>query len=108
MKSDSELKQLAADIYENKVFTDRHVPISSKTDLTMIFLLIALGAFSEMPKEEVGKIGLVYEYIEKAGPRSINGFPIFMSLNYISQEEASKVYEYHNEYKSLKESFLKS
>lgn len=105
-KTDTELKQLAADIYDNKVFTDRHIR-GGGNDLQMIFLPIALGAFSDMKKKEREKVSLIYEYISKAGPRSINGYPIFMSVNYLTKEEHNRMNTFYEAYKQIKDSFLK-
>jgi len=43
----------------------------------MIFMSLALGALADMTEEAINDIGLIYEYWDQAGPRSINGYPIF-------------------------------
>lgn len=37
--------------------------------------------------------GMIYEYFSEAGPRSVNGYPTFVSLHMVSQEDAIKVWE---------------
>jgi hypothetical protein len=104
--TDQELRLLAADIYEGRVFTDRQVEDSS--DLPMVFMPIALGAFAEMTEEEFKQIGLIYEYLDKAGPRAINGLPSFFSLRVLDIQYMPKLQQYLDAYKAIKEGFFGS
>jgi hypothetical protein len=98
------LDGLAKDIAMNKIFTSAHMNESSWAScLGLVFMPLALGAFApEKDKEfEVGAlkeepttlqdIGLFYEYWDKAGPRSINGYPIFMSCGVLNHEDTKYV-----------------
>lgn len=40
---------------------------------------MGFGIFHDYPKRYVKSIGALWEYYEKAMPRSVNGLPIFMS-----------------------------
>ena len=103
MRTDEELKQIAVDIYEGKIFTDRSV--KDGNDIGMVFLPIALGAFAEASKEELEDIKLIYEYLDKAGPTSVNGLPVFFSCQVLRTDDFKKMSEYFDKYKTLKESF---
>jgi hypothetical protein len=103
--ADTELKSLAIDIFEGKVFTDRHCRTSS--DISTVFMPIILGAFNEMTDEERKDIGMIYEYLSEAGPRSCNGMPMFTSFKYLIKADAIKVMEYYEKYQKFKEDFLK-
>lgn len=105
MKSNEEIKKLAVDIAEGKVFTSAQ--IENVEDYPMIFLPLILGALKDKSKEDLQKIGLMYEYIDKAMPRSINGYPIFSSFNLLSQEEFKILNAYYVDYIKLKDEFLK-
>ena len=94
-KTDAEIKQLAIDLYGGSIFTDRQCPPES---LPMVFMPIALGAFKE--DFDINKIGLIYEYIDKAGPRSINGMPCFMSFRWINRDDFDRVVVKFNEVKN--------
>lgn len=88
------LTQLAKDIVGNLVFTDRHIrEYDFPTVFGMIFMPVMLGAFADTTQEYRDDIGMIYEYIDKAGPRSINGYPIFFSMCYINKADAIKVWE---------------
>lgn len=105
-KSDSELKVLASDIFDGKIFTNRHLPNDGLDNMEMVFMPIALGAFSKLTDEECNDIGLIYEYLDKASPRSVNGYPTFMSFHVLNVREFEKMSKYYIEYKDLKEQFL--
>ena len=72
----------------------------------MIFMPLALGVLSEMDKEEVKDIGLIYEYNDQAGPRGINGYPMFMSCRYLSKKDTNTMFDIYTEYKTLKDKFI--
>lgn len=93
---DSEVKSLAERIVKGEIFTDRHVDPSSRENLLpMIFLPLSfmggdpesLGALAKTPP------GMIYSEMSAASPRSINGYPIFFSCAFLSQEDARKVFE---------------
>jgi hypothetical protein len=102
--TDDELKQIAIDLFEGRIFTDRH--LKSMEDARMVFMLIPLGAFAEAPPEYIDNIGMIYEYLSEAGPRSVNGYPSFLSLRVLSKEQTEKMLNFYDEYIKLKESFI--
>lgn len=91
---EQELAQLAKDIATNLVFTSDHIPREQwDNTLGMVFMPIVLGAFSEYSEEARKDIGMVYEYYDKAGPRSINGYPIFFSFRIVNVKDRLVVWE---------------
>lgn len=84
-----QLKQLALDIIEDRVFGSWNLPPPTSDDdvgaLAMTFLPLALGAAA--PEGTVH----VYEYLSEAGPRVINGLPCFFSYAPISREDWAKL-----------------
>lgn len=102
-----DLKKLAVDLYENRIFTDRHLIMDNQAHLlTSVFMPIMFGAFSGKTQEDLkNEIGMIYEYYDKAGPRSINGYPMFLSLRVITPKETEKMLLYYEEYKKMKEAF---
>jgi hypothetical protein len=51
----------------------------------------------------LSSIGLIYEFITEAGPRSINGLPMFTSVKFLNREDASKMFEHFNLYREVRE-----
>lgn len=103
-RSEDELTEIAKDIALNKIFTSAHMHENDWAGcLGLVFMPMALGAFAkEPPKDfEVGAlkeegvtlkdVGLIYEYWDKAGPRSINGYPIFWSCSVLNHEDTKFV-----------------
>ena len=105
-RTEQELKSLAIDIFEGKVYTDRHIPKEEENGLMMVFMPLALGGGKDWTDDDWKTIGMIYEYIDQAGPRSINGMPSFFSFNMLSTEQATKVAKFYDEYRALKEGFL--
>jgi len=81
--SREELKQLALDMLSGAVFTNMHV--SAPEQLGLVFML--LGFLNDEQAKELADIGLIYEYMSKAGPRSVNGMPIFMSARFVHKDD---------------------
>lgn len=104
-KPDAELKQLAQDIYDQKVFTSAHVSRGEQYNIAMIFMPIALGAFKGYTQEDLEDLGLMYEYYSEAMPRGINGMPIFPSVRLLNKLDLEKVNVYYIKYSELKKAF---
>ncbi len=95
--SNDEIKKLAEDMYNGSIFTDRHV--RTHEELPMVFMPLALMG-KELAEELMkNPPGMIYEHIERAGPLSINGMPIFSSFRMISIEDTKKVLECYNKIK---------
>ena len=54
-------------------------------------------------EQQLNSIGMVYEYLSKAGPMGLNGGPLFMSLRLLNKEDSQKVWEYYEKYKTIRE-----
>ncbi len=92
--TDQDIKKLAEDMYKELIFTDRH--IENKEEIPMVFMPLAL-----VGREILGELadhppGMIYEYMSKAGPMSINGMPIFASFRVVSIEDTKKVFAHYN------------
>lgn len=87
--TDEEIKKLADDMYKGLVFTDRHM--QNPDDISGVFMPLALLEKEQMEELKVEDPGMIYEYMDKAGPMSINGMPMFCSFRFLSQEDAKKV-----------------
>ena len=88
---DEEIKKLADDIYKGLVFTDRHM--NNPGDMHRVFMPLALLKKEQIEEFNTDPPGMIYEYMDKAGPLSIDGMPMFLSFRCISQEDAKKVNE---------------
>lgn len=95
--TNDEIKQLAEDMYKGLIFTDKH--LRAKEELSMVFL-----PFVFMGKEFIDELnenppGMIYEYMDKAGPMAVNGMPIFLSLKMTSIDDTKKIFEHYHKIK---------
>lgn len=109
MRTDIELKQLAADIVDGKVFTDRNLSDFQIADGEMVnvFPRFALEGRPIIKDIEKSEIALVYEYIDKASAKSKeNGnLPTFNSYQILTQQETEKLSNFIEAYEALKAGF---
>lgn len=95
--TEEELKQLARDIHGGNVFTDRHIrPDDRMQMLSMVFMpLVMMDEENiQVVQKRLGDHGMMYEYMDKAGPRSVNGLPSFFSFHTVGSDDADKVVGY--------------
>ena len=90
-KTEEELRKLAMDVMGGSVFTDRHC--KQADDINHVFLLIGLGGLEVLDYLASFENVMVYEYLEKAGPRSVNGMPSFLSYQLIVNEDVDRFVE---------------
>ena len=98
-----QLRRLALDIVEGRVFgtwclTEEQLNAAA----AVVFMTIALGA-----KVDTSKVRHLYEYLDKAGPRSINGRPCFFSHRELTHEDADILEPMLKALQEQRESFLK-
>lgn len=93
MKTDKELKQLAKQIINNEIYW-----AWNKEMIDMSFMcILALADPEQLPKD----IGSVYAPWANAGPRSINGYPMFFEAAFLTVEETKTVAQYIKEYQEM-------
>jgi len=85
--SKEDLKQFIFDLCDGKIFSSTQLPEGQTNLLGMIFMPLALGALSSFPKEEIEKIGCVWEYLAKASEMGVNGYPCFFSCRLMHKED---------------------
>lgn len=100
--SDDEIKKIAIDFYHNKIFSSIHIMQNYGADmLKMVFVPILF-----LRPKNVEDIGMIYEYYSKAGPRAINGCPIFMSMKIMHNDDMDKFFKFMEEYEEMQRKFL--
>ena len=85
--SDKEIRDFVLGVCNNTIFTDRHC--RHPDDLQMIFMVLALGGLAE---HDTADIGCVWEYLDKAGNRGINGYPMFHSVRFMNKADADRAF----------------
>ena len=90
--TDDEINALAEDIYRDRVFTSNHVRQGDLNMLPVIFMPLAFADRKIIEKMQNDAPGMIYEHFREAGPRSVNGYPTFVSFHIVSKEDAKKVW----------------
>jgi len=93
--SEEELREIAEGIYHGRIFCDRQV--HTPQEIPMVFMPLALMDDKGRASMILQDANFVYEYVEKAGPRSINGMPCFFSMRFLTTDQAKKVLDCHHE-----------
>lgn len=84
-----DLKKIALDIHKGLIFSDAMIREKSLFDMVfMVFIFMDQAARNKLLKD---KPGMCFEYMEKAGPRSINGHPMFFSCQILNQGDTKHV-----------------
>ena len=105
MRTKKELKQLAIDIVEGKVFGSWQ--ISNPDLLPLVFM--TLFFMEEKQIKDLEKEGVVhfYEYLDKANQMSVNGMPTFFSSRTITKDEQGPLQSMIKKLQEQKKKFLK-
>ena len=101
------LKQLAIDITDEKVFGTWNITARNSSNLLgMIFMPLLF--IDEETKEQIKKLEFIhfYEYMDKAGPRAINGYPMFTSMKCLTREDSAVVFRMCKKLQEQKDKFL--
>jgi hypothetical protein len=102
-KSKAELKQLAVDISDGRVFTSFQV----RNDIDLPTVFMPLVFLTEKQYEEMGEIYMIYEYEGKElQGRYINGMPIFFSMNILNKEDTEYVMEEVQKLNEFKKAYM--
>lgn len=97
MRSEAELRQLALDLKANKVFTSTQIPAEDSLMLGSVFMILALMDDAQRADFLSKKPAFVYEYYSEAGERSVNGYPMFMSMRFVTEDELPLIKQYFDE-----------
>lgn len=103
-RTDEELKQLAVDTAEGKVFFDMQV--KDPRDLYAVFLPLAFAGEKYLESLIAQKVCYMYEYLSEAGPMAVNGMPTFMTVRFLDGEDYEKFREHLIKYVEMRKSFM--
>lgn len=94
MRSTRDLVKVARDMFDGKIFSSDMLG----KDMDMLGTVFMPIILMEEPDLEAlrAEAAVIYEYYDCALPRVINGYPIFPSFHYLSQEERVLVKGYYD------------
>ena len=91
--TDEEIKVLAEDTFKEKVFFSTMLGKNDMHLLSAVFIPVTFLDGPQIEQLRNDNVAAFYEYYDKAGPRSINGYPMFTSMRTITEVDLNKVAE---------------
>jgi len=107
-RSEQELRQIAIDFQENKIFCSQHIhPNERDSMIPSVFMVINFMDADARKKLIDENVVVFFEYLTEAGPMSVNGYPIFFSMRSFTSSEWKTILPMIEELQTAKEAFLK-
>lgn len=103
--TDAELKKLAIDVHAGQVFGTWNLR-NQAHETGMVFMPLMLMDPIQIKELEVDGVVHLYEYIDKSGPRSINGYPMFMSFHTLKADEANRLQAHLEVLRNMEKAFM--
>lgn len=90
-RTDEEIKKLAEDLVADRVFISDFC--RQPEDISLVFMVLGMLDQATIDRWKALDVSAFYEYYDKAGPRSINGYPCFSSAHPLIREDHQRLYE---------------
>lgn len=102
--TEEQLKNLAIEVTEGKVFGSWMIPEEKmETLLPIIFLPYHWGAAETIKDQDVS---VLYEHMVKTKRKTKDGYPVFMSFKTLSKDECSRLAELVKKLNDMKLQFM--
>jgi hypothetical protein len=85
--TEDQIKQVIDGLVKGHIYTAFDCPPDM---IGSVFMVVGMGGLADY---DLDTVGCVYEYLEKAGERGINGYPMFMSCKLIHTEDWKVILE---------------
>jgi len=108
---DNERRSIALQMLEGAIFTslqfsEWEMKPGNSSIIGLVFMPCLFGAFEGYTQDELDDIGFLYEEMSKAGPRGINGYPVFTSFRVANKNDQLVIMEYYHLLRQQREQFL--
>jgi hypothetical protein len=105
--SEIELKKIAMDVVNGRIFCSLSIPQHDASVLPLVFMPLALAG-SDYGKWCVdNQIHVLYEYMDKRLKMGINGYPIFAGMRLLNKSDAERMVAFTQLYAKANDEFLK-
>lgn len=88
-KTDDELKTLALDIIGGRIFGTWMMAKGSEHLISTVFMPLMFSGETTIEQFKTDEVVHFYEHMNEAGPRGINGYPMFMSAHGLTKADWS-------------------
>jgi hypothetical protein len=90
--TDDEIKELAMRMFRGEVFTSDMIdPNEFHQVVHMIFMPMIFMGHEHIEQCKAQEVTMFWANMADAGPRSINGYPIFMSCSFVKKQDHQRV-----------------
>lgn len=97
--SDELLREFVLGLCDGRLFTSAQI---DKEDVGTTFIVLALA--SDLEPKDFEDVGIVWEWMDKALPRTVNGRPMFTSCQLMHKDDWKRAHEaYEREMQRRKE-----
>jgi len=79
--SEDEIKQVVDGLVRGHIYTALDCPPDM---IPSVFMVVAFGGLNDY---DMDTVGMVYEWLDKAGERGINGCPMFLSCKVVHTDD---------------------
>lgn len=97
IRSDADLRALARDISEYRIVVSTMVPDDL---IPSVFMPLSFMSREDFDKLLARDVVMFFEYVDKAGPVAVNGFPMFMSMQMLTGDEVRRMIPFAHEYEA--------
>lgn len=104
-KSYKELKELAVDLAEGKIFSNLHLGEQHHM-FQSVFMVMVFMKQEDIDQMIANDIHFFYEYMNQAGPMSINGMPNFFSVRMLNKKDFHDMWIEYEKYVAMRTEFL--
>lgn len=89
--TDAEVSTLAKDYYSGHIFGSWQLTGANSNMMSMVFMILLF--LDDITRKQLIHDNSVhcYEYLDKAGPTSCNGYPTFFSCRFITTDDLNRV-----------------
>jgi hypothetical protein len=107
--TEEELGKIAVDLYKGLIFSSQDKRLVDKPEaIATVFLPLIFFKPEDRDKFFAQKPTMIFEYLDKAGPRIINGLPGFFSFQWLDEEEATRVLKIYTKLKEAEKKVLET
>lgn len=100
--TEEELRAFVNEYCDGRIFTS--LQVRDQRDIPAVFMPLAFGVPESWTPAYLAELGVLWERLEAAGPRSYNGMPTFFSLRVMHKDDwARAALAIDNELKRRKE-----
>lgn len=96
-KTNEELKKIALDLFNKRIFCNYHLTDLDEINLIFIPLIFMNEKAVDVFKSQNPRF--IYQYLSEKLPRTINGFPTFASFHCLNEKETDIMLKYYEDIK---------